>query len=170
MKSRLSTRKSKEALHASVSSPLRILSTVSLSAITFSLMTLSSFPGYSLQFIGSGLENIPTAIIALAENSYATGLLNISLTVAYAGLIGISLTNLGIQLKARQTSKGTIAGIGPGFIAAGCAGCGAGVLGFLGFTGALAALPFQGNGIRIAGLLLLLYFILATGNPETCEV
>lgn len=133
-------------------------------------MTLSSFPGYSIQFIGAGIENVVPAVVVLASNSIKTGLFNFSLTVIYAGMIGVAATNLGIQLKSRKMSGGTAAGIGPGFIAAGCAGCGTGLLGLIGFTGALASMPFNGVSVRVAGIILLIYFIVRAGDPETCEV
>lgn len=162
--------KARKAFTASLESPARAASTVSASVIAFSLMTLSSFPGYSIQFVSAGIENLPAAVIALAQNSYSSGLLGISITTVYAGLIGVAVTNIGVQIRNRQLSGGTAASMGPGFLAAGCAGCGAGLAGFLGFAGALALLPFNGTGVRVAGILLLLYFIALAGDPEECGV
>ncbi|MFC6730566.1 hypothetical protein ACFQDG_18090, partial [Natronoarchaeum mannanilyticum] len=53
---------------------------------------------------------------------------------------------------------------------AGCASCGAGVLGALGFVGAMAALPFDGNLLRVGGIALLLFFLGRAGDPQTCSI
>lgn len=55
-------------------------------------------------------------------------------------------------------------------LVAGCASCGAGVLGALGFVGAMAALPFDGNLLRVGGIGLLLLFLGRAGDPRTCSV
>jgi len=46
----------------------------------------------------------------------------------------------------------------------------AGVLGALGFVGAMAALPFDGNLLRVGGIALLLFFLGRAGDPRTCSI
>lgn len=72
--------------------------------------------------------------------------------------------------RARRRGTSTIVGVLPGVVAAGCASCGAGVLGALGFVGTMAALPYDGNLLRVGGIVLLLFFLGRAGDPRTCSI
>ena len=163
-------------LAAALSFPLttnrRALGAAVLSVVTYIGLILSSFPGYSVQMIGAGLGYADDAVLALTANTYATiGPFGLGLVVAYAVLTGVALTNVVTQLRMQDISGvRDLLGVVPGLLASGCASCGAGVLGLLGFAGAMAAMPFDGNLLRLAGIALLLFFLAQSGDPHACRV
>ncbi len=159
------------AIRYAFGSVSRGASAVSLSLITYGLVTLAVFPAYSTQLVGAGIGYLDNALILLSSYTVETiGWFGMGLTVAYAVLTGIVATNIVSQFRVSGLSgvKG-LSGVSPGFLAAGCASCGVGVLGLLGFSSALAVLPFSGNLLRIGGVLLLLYVLVRTGNPQVCS-
>jgi len=112
------------------------------------------------------------AVTTLTREVYlSTGAAGLGLVAGYAVLTGIAVTNaVAILGQARQSGASTVVGVVPGILAAGCASCGAGVLGALGFVGAMAALPFDGNLLRLDGIVLLLFFLGRAGGPRTCAI
>ena len=163
-------------LAAALSFPLttnrRALGAAALSVVTYVGLILSSFPGYSAQMLGADIGYINDAVLALTANTYATiGPFGLGLIVAYAVLTGVALTNVVTQLRMQDISGvRDLLGVIPGLLASGCASCGAGVLGLLGFAGALAAMPFDGNLLRLGGIALLLFFLARSGDPRSCRV
>lgn len=148
----------------------RALST-SLAGLTAFLITVfSANPGYSVQMLFSGVRQWPIAFVTrfsgLIMNTGYTGLF---LTLAFSALVGVSLTNTVVQLKMNKLDISSLGAL-PGFLAGGCASCGVGVLSLLGFGGVLASMPFQGNLLRLGGVILLLALITRTGNPDTCKL
>lgn len=168
----VSTTNISDALTSAVSTKKRAVATVSLTAVTFSLLILSSFPVYSYQLISSSITYFPTALTDLTMNLYASsGALGMGLIILYAFLTGPALITL--YLTARYNGWRAVFGAGsfaPAALIGGCASCGAGILGLLGLVGATALFPFQGNGVRAVGALLLLLYLGKVGNPETCEL
>lgn len=161
----------KPGLEVSISSNLRLLMTGLLSFTIFFLLVLSSFPEYSYQMLTSGLGYWSTAFKDLLQNMLSSvGLESIVITAFYSVFTSIAILHAGISLKNRSFEGRSLASISPGLLVTGCAGCGAGILGLLGFAGAVAAFPFDGDLIKIAGIVLLLYFIGDSGNPEICRV
>ncbi|MFB6114679.1 MAG: hypothetical protein ABEK04_00160 [Candidatus Nanohalobium sp.] len=161
----------KEGFKAAFESRKKALTTISISSFTFVLLALSSFPTYSIQMFSSGFEYWIPAIQARVTGAYiAGGSSRIAIMSVYGLLTGIALTNFFTQLRNSGAEVKGLSGIIPGFIAAGCAGCGVGLLGFMGLTGALAAMPLQGNLVRVGGLGLLFYYIGKTGNPRICTI
>ncbi|QGA79974.1 hypothetical protein [Candidatus Nanohalobium constans] len=106
-------------------------------------------------------------------NSYASikmkGILNFPITIIYAFLGGITLTNTMIQFRNVGVRKESLS-ILPGFLAAGCASCGVGFASIIGLGAATAALPFNGLGIKVGGIILMLYALSSLGNPKTCSI
>lgn len=92
------------------------------------------------------------------------------LNVFYALSVGIILTNTYTQFKTAGLKIGNLSGVAPGILVAGCAGCGVGILSILGISGLIAFLPFGGFGLKIGGIILILYFIGRIGNPDTCTI
>lgn len=159
-----------KAVISSVNSRRKIFSTFLLSSLAFTAMMLASKIGYSFQMFSSGLNYWPialktTTVLTIQE----TGLVGFMVPVVYSVLIGITLTNFYTLVRTSGLRLRNLSGIAPGFVAAGCAGCGVGLLGLLGVSGALAILPFHGELIRLGGILVLLYFIVETGDPKTCS-
>jgi hypothetical protein len=147
------------------------LLTLSISSITFLGIALSSSIEYSVQMFSygfsSGVTAVQTRIAGLYVNSGLVGIISVTL---YSLLIGITLYNFTVQLKFSGVKMRGLSGIGPGFVAAGCAGCGVGIMTLLGLGGILAILPFNGQLIRLGGILILIYYIAETGNPRSCSI
>jgi len=150
----------------------RLLTTGVATGLTYVVLVLSAFPQFSVQVLTRDPADLAYALPALTREVYlGSGWLGISLVVAYALLTGIAVTNtVALVRHARRAGASTLAGIVPGLLAAGCASCGAGVLGALGFVGAMAALPFEGNLLRIGGIALLATVLGRAGDPRTCSI
>lgn len=163
----------RSALAYPATTPRRFVLTAGLATATFVGLVFSTFPGYTVQMLSAGVVRYAaTAFVALLETTYKSiGTTGVGLIVAYAVLTGVALLNVAAQVKRTQVSGfSDLLGIVPGLLASGCASCGAGVLGLLGFAGALAAMPFHGNLLRLAGLLLLLFFLGRAGDPRQCQL
>jgi hypothetical protein len=161
-----------EALAFPLTSNARLLIAGIGTGVTYVVLVLSAFPQFSVQVLTQDPADAFYAVVALTREVYVgTGWLGIGLVAAYALLTGIAVTNAAALVqRARRAGASTLAGIVPGLLAAGCASCGAGVLGALGFVGAMAALPFEGNLLRIGGIVLLAIFLGRTGDPRTCSI
>ena len=147
------------------------LFTLLISLISLILMALSSSIIYSYQMFSYGayywLPAVQTRLLGLYIEG---GILSLSTSLIYSLLIGITVSNFVIEFRNSGLNLRNLSGIGPGFLAAGCAGCGVGILSIIGFTGAIALLPFNGQLLRIGGMMLLIYFIAKTGDPRTCSI
>ncbi|WP_336035312.1 hypothetical protein [Halobacterium yunchengense] len=152
--------------------PARVAGVLAGAAVTYAALVLSAFPEYTGQMLGAGVGYLDDALVALTRNTLSTaGTVGLALVVLYALVTGVALVTAAGQV--RQTDESGVeglTGVVPGLVASGCASCGAGLLGLLGFAGALAALPFHGNLVRLAGLLVLLWFLARAGDPRTCRV
>lgn len=158
-------------IRVSVSTTPRILITGLLSFTIFFLLVLSSFPEYSYQMLTSGIVYWCTAFKDLLQNMLnSVGLGSIVITAFYSVFTSIAILHAGISIKQNSFEGKSLASISPGLLVTGCAGCGAGILGLVGFAGALTLFPFGGDLIKVAGIILLLYFIGDSGNPEVCRV
>ncbi|NHX37729.1 MULTISPECIES: hypothetical protein [Halolamina] len=162
----------RDGLAYPLTSNRRLLLAGVATAVTYAVLVLSSFPQFAVQTLTRDPAQLAYAVSALTREVYlGTGWLGIALVAAYALLTGVAVTNaVAVARRARRGGASTLAGVLPGLLAAGCASCGAGVLGTLGFLGAMAALPFEGNLLRIGGILLLAYFVGRTGDPRTCSI
>ncbi|WP_440991605.1 hypothetical protein [Haloarchaeobius baliensis] len=162
----------REALSYPLTSDRRLLVAAVATAVTYLVLVLSTFPQFSVQLVSRDPTDIGYAVSALTREVYlTTGWVGLGLVVLYALLTGVALTHTAaLYRQARGRGASSLATVLPGVLAAGCASCGAGVLGMLGFVGAMAALPFQGNLLRVAGILLLVGFLARTGDPRTCSV
>jgi len=162
----------RDALLYPLTSDLRLLSAAVATVVTYVVLVLSSFPQFSIQMLTNDPTDVVYAVTALTREVYlSTGWLGLGLVAVYAVLTGVATINaLALVRRARRTGASTIVGVLPGVLAAGCASCGAGVLGALGFVGAMAALPFDGNLLRLGGIALLLFFLGRAGDPQTCSI
>jgi hypothetical protein len=161
-----------DALGYPLTSDARLLVTAVVTVATYVVLVLSSFPQFSVRVLAIDPTDVGYAVTALTREVYlTTGYLGLALVAVYAVLTGIAATNaLALVQRAHRRGASTIVGVLPGLLAAGCASCGAGVFGALGFVGAMAALPFDGNLLRLGGIALLLVFLGRAGDPRTCAV
>ncbi|WP_097010077.1 hypothetical protein [Natronoarchaeum philippinense] len=163
-------------LRAALAYPLtsdgRLLLAGVATAATYAVLVLSTFPQFTLQLLARDLTDLGYAVAELTRELYlSTGWIGLVLVAAYAVLTGVAATNaLALVRRTRRRGASTLVGVLPGLLAAGCASCGAGVLGALGFVGAMAALPFDGNLLRVGGIALLLFFLGRAGDPRTCSI
>ncbi|WP_232700388.1 hypothetical protein [Halobacterium wangiae] len=150
----------------------RVLGVGVVAAVTYVVLVLSAFPSYTAQMLGAGVGYADDALLALTENTVSTaGALGLALVVLYALVTGVvAVTVVGRLRVTDRSGVGSIAGVVPGVVVSGCASCGAGLLGALGFAGVLAALPFHGNLVRLAGVAVLLWFLARAGDPAACGV
>ncbi|WP_049980075.1 hypothetical protein [Halolamina rubra] len=162
----------RDGLAYPLTSNRRLLLAAVATVVTYSVLVLSAFPQFAVQILTRDPAQFGYAVTALSRQLYlGTGWLGVALVAAYALLTGVAVTNAVTLLRrARRGGASTLAGVVPGLLAAGCASCGAGVLGTLGLLGAMAALPFEGNLLRVGGILLLAYFLGRTGDPRTCSI
>ncbi|MWV39054.1 hypothetical protein [Natrialba sp. INN-245] len=139
---------------------------------TYTLLVLSTMPGFALQMLGDGLHWFDYVLVSLTESVYLTnGATGLGIIVTYALLTGVAVVNAVAQLRLVGLSGATsVSGVLPGLVASGCASCGAGLLAFLGFAGGLTLLPFDGTFLQLGGLTLLLFFLGRAGHPEQCVV
>lgn len=159
-----------QGLKGSTSNRKRSVSTILIGLAAFLLTVFSASPEYSAQMISAGTDYWSIAFLTRFSGMYATsGINGILLTAIFSILVGVTITNTAVQLsmnKIRLDSLGAL----PGFLAAGCASCSVGVLSLLGLGGVLASLPFQGNLLRLAGIILLTGLIVRTGDPDKCKI
>lgn len=162
----------RDALTYPLTSDRRLLVGGLATGLTYLVLVLSTFPQFSVQLLSRDPTDVGYAVSALTREVYlTTGWIGLALVVLYALLTGVALTHTAaLYRQARARGASSLATVLPGVLAAGCASCGAGVLGMLGFVGAMAALPFQGNLLRVAGIVLLVGFLARTGDPRTCNV
>lgn len=161
----------KPALISVIKTKRRALSTALLSLLTFYILVLSGFPEYSYQMMSSGLSYWPRTFHALLSNMFRTvGPLSVGITALYSLFIGVALQHFTLQFRTGGTDMKSLASLSPGVLVTGCAGCGAGIIGYLGFFGAVSLLPMGGDFLKISGMLLLVYFLGVSGDPETCRL
>jgi hypothetical protein len=159
-----------EGLNGASRSWKRGLGTSIIGLFTFFLTVFSANPGYSIQMLLSGIEYWQIAFITRFTGMHMnTGLTGITLTLIFSALVGVTMTNTLVQLKMNKIRLDSLGAI-PGLLAGGCASCGVGVLSLLGLGGVLASMPFQGNLLRLGGVLLLVTMIIRTGNPDLCSI
>ncbi|WEL23089.1 hypothetical protein [Candidatus Nanohalovita haloferacivicina] len=145
---------------------------IAVSSMFYLVLTLSSFPNYSLEMLNASILYLDEAFLALNWNVFNTaGYAGIFLSVVYSVFSGVLLVNLYQSLKINGISNiKKSGGMFPAFLAGGCAGCGAGILGFFGLLGIASALPFQGNGLKVGSIALMAVAISSIGNPEKCSI
>ena len=162
----------RDALAFPLTSNARLASAGLVAVATYVLLVLSAFPQFSIQVLTRDPTDVVYAVETLTRQVYlSAGWVGIGLVTIYAILTGIAVTNAVTLLRhTRSTGASTVAGIVPGVLAAGRASCGAGVLGALGYVGVMAVLPFDGNLLRVGGVVLLLVVLANAGDPRTCAV
>lgn len=142
---------------------------ISISLLTYFFFTFNTNIPWNTDI----LLGEPLGFIRVVQIGTATliegSLIGFGLKIIYSLLIGVTMVNFGIQLSQKNLSKETLGAMLPGFIAGGC-GCGIGMLGILGIAGAVTALPFQGNLVILAGMLLMTYSLNEMGDPEKCDI
>lgn len=147
----------------------RVFLSLSAALLLFIFMNLAARPFFSWQMITSNIFLLPEAVkLVFLYNS--ANFLQMASTALYSLLAGPALVLMYLQIKNFGSGFNELIGIAPGLAASGCAGCGAGIIGLLGLTGALAVLPFNGLLITPAAILMIVYFISKSGNPEICNL
>jgi len=163
------TDKFRNGLEAAFSNRRRSFASTSLILAVFIAMNLAARPIFSQQMLSSNIFLLPEAVyLVFIYNS--ANLVQMTSTAVYALLAGPALVLMYLQFRNFGSGLPEAASIAPGMVASGCAGCGAGLIGLLGLTGALAALPFNGLLITPAAIVMIVYFITKSGNPEICNL
>ncbi|MDY6778416.1 MAG: hypothetical protein SVU32_07125 [Candidatus Nanohaloarchaea archaeon] len=142
-----------------------------VASLMYVVMMWGTYPAYFTDLVGADIFYLDNAIVAMTQYNLATtGVLGLGMTVLYAVLTGILAVNIGSQVYIQGASSLMSAPAAiPGTLAAGCASCGVGLIGLFGFAGVLTMLPFHGNLVRLAGILIILFVLQRMGNPMTCR-
>lgn len=160
----------RRSVRASTSNSYRKLSVTIFSVLIFLLLAFTTDIPWHLQTLREGIFYWDNAVLNGISNIYIGGIFSFGLTVIYSLVSGLALTSIAVQLKNSRVSGKGLGSILPGFIATGCASCGVGLTGIIGLTGVAAALPFQGDLLKIGGLILLFYALYGFGDPDVCEL
>lgn len=158
------------SVKASTSNSFRKLSVAFFSVFIFLIFAFTTDIPWHLQTFRESIFYWDNAILNGILNIYIGGVFSFGLTVIYSIVSGLVLTGIAVQLKYSRVSGKSFSSILPGLFATGCASCGVGLASFIGLTGVAAALPFQGDLLKLAGLALLVYALHDIGDPETCKV
>ena len=162
-----SINRTEEAVKSSLRGPKNALLTIFFSISFLGLMLLGTDIYWHLDTISQG--RVIDAYLNASSSIKMKGAFNFPVTLVYAGLGGITLTNFVAQIKTVGIRKEGLS-ILPGFVAAGCASCGVGIASIVGLGAATAALPFEGLGIKIGGIMLMLYALNRLENSKTCSI
>ena len=160
----------KRTVRQSIRGKKRKAAAAFFSSVIFLLFAFTTDIPWHLQTLESGISYWDNAFWNGVVSIYLGGAFSFVLTAIYSVVSGIVLTNVVVQLKNSRISGKGIGSILPGFVATGCASCGVGLASFVGLTGIAAALPFQGDLVKVVGLALLIYALYEIGNPDICEV
>ena len=164
-------RELKSGLKSAFKDRRKTFSTFLVSGLFFILLALSTSINYSIQMFSAGFEYWLPAVQFTIRGFYLNGgWTNVILNIIYSVLVGVIITNTYTQFRSSGLEIENLSGIAPGILVAGCAGCGVGLLSILGLSGLIVSLPFQGLGLKIAGMILILYFIARIGNPRICSI
>ncbi|NKE35345.1 hypothetical protein GWG54_05860 [Natronococcus sp. JC468] len=125
---------------------------------------------FTCDSIGGHLTN--RSAVSSTETVYRTdGSFGLRTIVRYALLSGIAVVNVVAQFQiVGRSSLADRFGVVPGLLAPGRASRGADLLGVSGSVGDLASLPYDGDFLRVGGLLPSLFFTGQAGRPERCAV
>lgn len=156
-----------EAVRTSVNTWPRLLLSATFSLILLAGLLLSTNFPWHLATINQG--RIIDAYLNASAAIKAQGILNYPVTLIYAAIGGLTLTNTAVQLKSKSIKKEGFSVI-PGFAVAGCASCGVGLASLIGIGAATATLPFGGLGVKIAGIGLMIYALVSLGNADVCTI
>lgn len=153
----------------------RMVAATGIAVAVWIMFVLLYFPQYSTQMLSYGPTYALEAFSELLWYQYAAGgITGILFPALIAGLVGVAAVATAVSLRQQVQMRESLGGgLGAtiGFLSAGCASCSVGVLALLGFAGGVALLPFNGTGLQVASILLLLGSLEYTGRQSsTCEV
>lgn len=111
----------------------------------------------------------PTLILPLVQGIFVANTVSaLVLQAVIALLAGISVSLMVVNVQMEGSALG-FSGILAGVLSGGCTACGTSLLPLLGVAGGLAALPFEGRELYVAGILLLVMSIHRLAKVE-CRV
>ena len=155
-----------QAILYSVQSRENMVITITSGLSMFFLFLSLTFPLYTIEMLQGGFKYI----IPLFSSLYwllleSSGWIGVLLVILYSGFTGILVTGIIGSIQYNTTTKKNILSILPGILFSGCASCGAGILGLIGAIGITSALPFEGNLLRIFGIVIIVFSLSSLGNP-----
>lgn len=160
----------RRSVRALTSNSYRKMSVITFSVLVFLTLAFTTDIPWHLQTLGEGINYWDNAALNAVSSVYLAGIFSFILAIVYSIVSGLALTSIALQLKNSKISGKGIGSILPGFVATGCASCGVGLTGVIGLTGIAAALPFQGDLLKIGALMLLIYALYDMGDPDVCEL
>lgn len=157
------------ALISAFKTKRRSASTLSLSFLMFFIFAFNTNIPWNIDLLSDSIFNLGQVLLNGYSSFIIAGEHRLVSIVLYSLLVGAAITNFVVQLIGENFNRKSLATVLPGFVAGGC-GCGIGLLGLLGLGGATLALPFQGQLVVYAGLLLVTFALYDMGDPDVCDV
>jgi len=160
-----------KAIRFAINTRQKKLAVACLSVISFIVFVGLTFPRYSIELLGAGIsywDDAFTSLLWLMKES--SGLLGVVLMGIYAIVTGILISATIGSIKYKTNQKHGWLSVLPAIIFSGCASCGAGILGVVGAFGFVSVLPFNGNLIRVAGIVLVFIVLAKMGDPRECVI
>lgn len=153
----------------------KLTTIIGLGTLLWVLFVLLYFPAYSKQMIFSSITYFDNAFLSLLSYQYATsGLTGVSIPLIIAFSLAVSAVYTVSTITSGFDGNSIFANFsgGIGFFSAGCASCSVGLLPLLGFSAGVAALPFNGRGLQLLSIALILGSLEYSGRQtnSTCEV
>lgn len=141
--------------------------TIAVSAFFYSLFAFNTNISWNSEILRTGAW---LQILEYGTASILTsGITSLLITVIYSALAAVTVVITLLSLRSNGLSISGLGGSLPGFLVAGCS-CGVGLAGLIGIAGLTSTLPFNGDLLKIAGILVMLYALEELGKPEKCDV
>lgn len=158
-----------KAFQFGVSGWKNIVGVVSVSIASFVVFVGVSFPRYTFEMVRAGylMEAFSSLLWLMGESS---GLLGVGLVIVYSIVTGVLVLVVVGNIRYQSKGSGGVLSVLPAMVFSGCASCGAGLLGVIGAFGFASVLPFEGNLIRLVGIVLVLGVLAWIGDPRECRL
>lgn len=158
-----------KAVSFGLSTPFRVGLSVVVSLLTFVIFVMITFPQYSIEMVSSGyfIQMMDSLIWLILQSS---GMLGLVLVGIYSIVTGVLVTVVVGNLRFQSKGSGGVLSVLPAILFSGCASCGAGLLGVLGAFGFASLFPFEGNLVRLLGILMVIGVFGWIGDPRECAV
>lgn len=158
-----------KAVSFGLSTPFRVGLSIVVSILSFIAFVMITFPQYAFEMVSSGyfVQMMDSLIWLILESSGELGLV---LLGVYSIVTGVLVTLVVGNLQFQAAGSGGVLSVLPAILFSGCASCGAGLLGVIGAFGFASIFPFEGNLVRLVGILMVIGVFGWIGDPRECAI